>query len=136
MTNLRLFSITASLALAALPMAGCVSTQPTRMLAPARPALANAAAVRVYEEAPRHFQEIALIEGRSIPELQSKAASVGANGILPNGVVRKPGPLIGIGVGGSSYHVGRRSAVGIDSGASFAIPTGSDVMQATAIYVR
>lgn len=105
------------------------------MLAPAR-AVITAAAVRVYEEPPKRFQEIALIEGRTITELRNKAAGLGANGLLIGGVARNLGPVIGLGIGTSSYSYGRHSAVGIDTGASFAIPTGGNVLEATAIYVR
>lgn len=105
------------------------------MLAPAR-AVISVAAVHVYEEPPKHFQEIALIEGRSVTELRNNAAAVGANGLLIGGEARNQGPVIGLRVGTSSYSYGRQSAVGIDTGASFAIPTGGSVLEATAIYVR
>jgi hypothetical protein len=114
-------------------LAACATEARTTMVGPAR-AVINPAAVRVYEQPPKHFQEIALMEGRSITELRNKAAAVGANGLLI-GVAQNRGPVIGLGVGNSSYSYGRHGAVGIETGASFAIPTGGSVLQATAIHV-
>ena len=122
-------------ALFVLSFAGCATAPRTTMLGPARPAITGTEGVRVYHTPPKRFQEIALVEGRSLAELRSRAAAVGANGILPGGVVQKPGPVIGVGIGGGSYHFGRRSAYGVETGASFGIPTGGSVMEATAIYV-
>lgn len=106
------------------------------MLGPARPAIVSPERVRLYNEPPRRrFQEIALIEGRSVEELRSKAAAVGANGLIYGGVAEKRGPMLGVGLGTSSYHYGRHGGFGIGTGASFDIPTGGSVIQATAIYV-
>jgi hypothetical protein len=125
-----------SLLLACGGLAGCTTAPRTTMLGPARAAITTPEAVRVYDHAPRGAQEIALVEGRSIGELRSKAAAVGANGIVPGGVVRNSGPTLGIGIGGGSYHYGRRSAVGVSSGAAFDIPTGGNIIEGLAIYVR
>ena len=106
------------------------------MLGPARAPIANVELVRVYRTPPaRHFERIAVVEGKSVDDLRAKAASLGADGIVPNGVVNKPGPYIGVGVGGGSYSYGRHSAVGVESSASFDIPTGGSFLSALAIYV-
>jgi hypothetical protein len=117
-------------------LAGCATSSRTTMLAPARPTIVSPEAVRLYQRPPKHFQEIALVEGTTISELRNKASAVGANGLLSNGVVRKPGPVIGVGIGTSTYHYGRHAAYGYDTSASFDVPVGgSNVLQATAIYV-
>lgn len=123
----------ALLAIVVLP--GCTSGPQTTMLAPARTPIAVIDSVRVYRSRPRRLQEIAIIEGRSVDELRAKAAAVGANGILPGGVVHKPGPYLGIGIGGGSYSYGQHGGVGLDTGAAFDVPTGSSYLSATAIYV-
>ncbi len=125
----------AALGLAVGLLAGCAAAPQTIMLGPARPAITTAEGVRIYESMPRGAQEIALIEGRSVGELRAKAAALGANGLIPGGVVPKPGPHIGIGIGGSSYRFGRRSATAVGTSAMFDIPTGGSVMEGTAIYV-
>lgn len=116
--------------------ASCTTAPQTVMLAPARQQVVSAEAVRLYDQPPKHFQEIALIEGRSVAELRSKAGALGANGLIYGGTVQKPGPVIGVGLGTSSYHFGRHSAYGVETGTSFDIPTGGSVIRATAIYVR
>ena len=106
------------------------------MLAPARPALYSPEAVRVHNRPPRNFQEIAIVEGDSVAELQTRAAAVGANGLIYGGVVSRPGPVLGVGVGTSTYGYGRNSAVAVDTGVGFGIPTsGGSALQATAVYV-
>ncbi|MFL5239718.1 MAG: hypothetical protein ACJ8HU_01305 [Chthoniobacterales bacterium] len=125
-----------SLALLAIALlSGCASGPQTTMLAPARAPIATVETVRVYRNPPKRFQEIAIIEGRSVDELRAKAAAVGANGILPGGVVHKPGPYFGVGIGGGSYSYGHHGGVGIDTGAAVDIPTGSSFLSGTAIYV-
>jgi hypothetical protein len=116
-------------------LAGCVATPQTTMLAPARPAIRNSTGVRVYNVPPKHFEEIALLEGHSMEELRDKAAAVGANGLIASGVVRKNAPVIGVGLGSSAYRVGRQSAYGFDTSTSFDVPTGANILQGTAIYV-
>ena len=106
------------------------------MLGPARSAITSPEAVRVYERVPRGAQEIALVEGKTVGELRSKAAAVGANGLVLGGVVRNAGPTLGIGIGTGSYHYGRRSAVGVSTGAAFDVPTGGSIIEGLAIYVR
>lgn len=127
-------AIRISLAFALLSLVGCAAAPRTTMLGPARAAIA-VESVRIYQQPPRRFQQIAVVEGRSVDELRTRAAAVGANGIIAGGIVHKPGPDIGIGIGGGGYSWGRHSAVGVESGAAFGIPTGSDVLTATAIYV-
>src|SRR5947209_13845828 len=101
----------ALLAGALVSIAGCTPTAQTTMLGPARPPIANVELVRVYRTPPaRHFERIAVVEGKSVDDLRAKAASLGADGIVPNGVVNKPGPYIGVGVGGGSYSYGRHTA--------------------------
>ena len=56
----------------------------------------------------KRFEQIAIVEGRSMEELRTKAAAVGANGLIASGVVRKNGPVIGVGVGTSDYHFTRQ----------------------------
>lgn len=127
-----------SLALALVAFGGCTTTTTshTVMLGPARSAVVSPERVRLYNEPPaRRYHEIALVEGRSVAELRNKAAAVGANGLIYGGVVQKPGPVIGVGLGTSSYHFGRHSAYGFGTGASFDIPTGGSAIQAMAIYV-
>jgi hypothetical protein len=105
------------------------------MLGPARPPITSVEEVLVYQEPPRRFEEVAIVEGKSLAELRAKAAEVGANGVLATGIVQKPGPVIGVGLGSSSVRYGRRSAVGFGTGVSFGIPIGSNVLSGTAIYV-
>lgn len=105
------------------------------MLGPARAGIRNPAGVRVYGEPPKHFEQIAIVEGRSMEELRTKAAAVGANGLIASGVVRKNGPVIGVGIGTSNYHFTRHSAYGFNTESTFDVPTGANVLQGTAIYV-
>jgi hypothetical protein len=116
-------------------LTSCVTTPQTTMLGTARPAIRNAAGVRLYRQPPKRFEEIALVEGRSIEELRNKAAAVGANGLIATGVARKNGPVIGVGIGTAQYHFGRHSAYGFETGTSFDVPTGANILQGTAIYV-
>jgi hypothetical protein len=125
-----------SLLLTCAGLAGCTTAPRTTMLGPARTAITTAEAVRVYERAPRGAQEIALVEGKTIGELRSKAAAVGANGIVPGGVVRNAGPTLGIGIGTGSYQYGRRSAVGVSTGAAFDVPPCGWFFDGLAFYVR
>ncbi len=106
------------------------------MLAPARSAITTPEAVHVYTVPPKHFQEIAIVEGKTMTDLRRKAASLGANGILAGGVIHKPGPSIGVGIGTGTYSYGRHSAAGFETSATFDVPTGSSTLQGTAIYVR
>ena len=125
-----------SLLLACATLTGCTTAPRTTMLGPARSAITTPAAVRIYDRVPRGAQEIALVEGKTISELRERAAAVGANGLVPGGVVRQSGPTLGIGIGTGSYHYGRRSAVGVSTGAAFDVPTGGSIIEGLAIYVR
>ncbi|MGZ5002238.1 MAG: hypothetical protein ACXWBM_03510 [Chthoniobacterales bacterium] len=91
--------------------------------------------VRVFSVAPEHFGKIAIVQGRSIEELRSKAAAVGANGLIASGVVRHNAPVIGMDFGTSNFHSNRHRVYGFDTGTSFDAPTGADILQGTAIYV-
>ncbi len=115
--------------------AGCVTAPQTTMLGPSRSAIRNSGGVRVYNVPPKHFEQIAIVEGRSIEELRSKAGAVGANGLIASGVVRKNGPVIGVGIGTSNYHYTRNSAYGFNTESTFDVPTGANILQGTAIYV-
>ena len=114
---------------------GCATAPQTTMLGPARPGIKNPAGVRVYSEPPKHFEQIAIVEGHSMEDLRTKAAALGANGLIATGVVRKNGPVIGVGLGTGQYHYGRNSAYGFETETSFGVPTGANVLQGTAIYV-
>lgn len=124
-----------ALLLACASLAGCTTAPRTTMLGPARSAITTPEAVRIYQRMPRGAQEIALVEGKTVSDLRARAAAVGANGIVPGGVVRNAGPTLGIGIGTGSYHYGRRSAVGVSTGAAFDVPTGGSIMEGLAIYV-
>lgn len=125
----------AGFAAATLSFAGCATPSRTTMLAPARAAITSTEGVRVYQQAPKHFQEIAIVEGASLTELRSKAAAVGANGILSGGIMHKPGPVLAVGIGSGTYGYDRHAAYGVQTEASFGVPTGGSVLTATAIYV-
>ncbi|MDQ6911516.1 MAG: hypothetical protein M3128_01410 [Verrucomicrobiota bacterium] len=116
-------------------LASCTTAPQTTMLGPARAGIRNPAGVRVYGEPPKHFEQIAIVEGHSMEELRTKAAAVGANGLIASGVVRKNGPVIGVGIGTSNYHFTRNSAYGFNTESTFDVPTGANVLQGTAIYV-
>ncbi len=114
--------------------AGCASTNRT-MVGQARPAI-SPASVRVYESLPRRAEQVAIVQAKTVDGLRSEAAAVGANGVIVRGVVEKTGPVIGIGLGTSSYSFGRHSAVGVGTGASFAAPLGGNqVLEGDAVYV-
>ena len=118
---------------AALLLGGCATTS-HMMLGPAMPALAPEQ-VRVYTTAPAQYREIAIVEAASGPftygeqnkldsvmaKLRREAASLGANGILLQGMAN------GARVGG---HTSVGAGVGVDIS-----PTQKHA-QATAIYVE
>ncbi|MBA3273648.1 MAG: hypothetical protein H0T11_07225 [Chthoniobacterales bacterium] len=106
------------------------------MIGQPRPAI-SATSVRLYERAPRNFDQIAIVQGRTGNELRAQAAAVGANGLLVRDVVTRPGPTIGFGIGSSTFSTSRRSVIGVGTGASFITPLrGGQVIEALAIYVR
>lgn len=129
-------------------LAGCASSS-SRLVAPARPAL-NPADVRVYRTAPRHYQEIALVdassgahffhgspegEAEAIQRLREEAARVGANGVIITLLGDRPQGSLGVGVGGGGISAGRRSVVAGGGSVSGGAPLVSNTAQGIAIYV-
>lgn len=111
--------------------------------------------VKVYMEAPRHFDRIAIIRKGSggawafsdqnqvdeaIAKIRVEAAKVGANGILLQVIETNSSGGIGIGVGGFGFGGGHHhhgwggNSVGV--GGSFYAPIMHKTVQAEAIYVR
>ncbi len=119
---------------AATVLTSCATANRT-IVGTVRPAV-SPEVVRVYETPPRRYEEIAIVEAKTIGELRAQAAAVGANGLILRGVLNRPGPVIGLGFGGSTYDVGRRSAVGIGTGVGFSTPIPNRVIQGAAVYVR
>ncbi len=136
----------ASLVLASVLLAGCATTSHV-MLAPPRPAIAPAQ-VRVYfTPPPGRYVEIALLETASGPftygeqnkmdavmaRLRAEAASLGANGVLVQGMASGyRGGGVNVGVGGGSF--GGRTRIGGGVGVDIS-PTRKHA-QATAIFVE
>ncbi|MEO8440803.1 MAG: hypothetical protein ABI540_11365 [Spartobacteria bacterium] len=129
-------------------LAGCASSS-SRLVAPARPAI-SPAEVRIYREAPRQYQEIALLdatsggrffhgspegEAEAIGRLQEEAARVGANGVLITLLGDRPNGAIGVGVGGGGISGGQRSFVAGGGSVSGGAPIVSNAAQGIAIYV-
>jgi hypothetical protein len=116
--------------LAAVLLAGCATTSHV-MLSPARPAIAPAQ-VRVYfTPPPGRYVEIALLDTASGPftygeqnkmdkvmaRLRTEAASLGANGVLVQGMADGyRGGGVNVGVGGGSFggHTRIGGGVGVD----------------------
>ena len=130
---------------AALLLGGCATTS-HMMLGPAMPALAPEQ-VRVYTTAPPKYREIAIVEAASGPftygeqnkldsvmaKLRREAASLGANGILLQGMANGArGGGVNVGVGGGRF--GGHTSVGAGVGVDIS-PTQKHA-QATAIYVE
>lgn len=121
--------VTASF-LAAVLLAGCATTSHV-MLSPARPAIAPAQ-VRVYfTPPPGRYVEIALLDTASGPftygeqnkmdkvmaRLRTEAASLGANGVLVQGMAngyRGGGVNVGVGGGSIGGHTRIGGGVGVD----------------------
>ena len=133
-------------ALAASVLALYVSAS-TIMVGEPRPPT-NPNNVKVYMEAPRRFDRIAIIRkgsggawafsdqnqvDQAIAKIRVEAAKVGANGILLQVIENHSGGGIGIGIGGFGFP-GRR--VGVGGGASFYAPIMHKTVQAEAIYVH
>lgn len=116
--------------LAAALLAGCATTSHV-MISPARPAIAPAQVRLYFAPPPGRYVEIALLETSSGPftygeqnkmdavmaKLRAEAASLGANGVLVEGVAGAAnGGRVNVGVGGGSFggrsHVG--GGVGVD----------------------
>ena len=129
-------------------LASCAGSS-ARLLAPARPAI-SPAAVRIYRFAPRHYQEIAVLDATSgarlyhgsaageadaIRRLREEAAKVRANGVLLTRVGDRPSGAIGVGVGGGGISAGRHSAVAGEGSASGAAPVVRNGAAGIAIYV-
>ena len=130
---------------AALLLGGCATTSHV-MLGPAMPAL-SPDQVRVYSVPPAKYREIAVVEAASGPftygeqnkldavmaKLRREAASLGANGILLQGIARDArGGGVNVGVGGGRF--GGHSSVGAGVGVDIS-PTQKHG-QAIAIYVE
>jgi hypothetical protein len=116
------------------------------MLGAARPALAPEQ-VRVYTTAPARYREVALVEAASGPftygeqnkmdsvmaKLRREAASLGANGLLLQGMANGyPGGGVNVGVGGGRF--GGHTAIGGGVGVDIS-PTQKHA-QAVAIFVE
>ncbi len=129
-------------------LVGCASSS-SRLVAPARPAL-NPADVRVYRTAPRHYQEIAVVDASSgahffhgspegeadaIQALRVEAAKVGANGVIITLLGDRSQGSLGVGVGGGGISGGRRSVVAGGGSVSGGAPLVSNAAQGIAIYV-
>lgn len=106
-----------------LATAGCASTSRV-MLGATYPPLAPAQ-VRIYDQPPARYREVALLEVESGPltygeqnktnavlqKLRVEAARLGANGLVFQGAANGYGRSgVGVGIGGGSF--GRHSAVG------------------------
>ena len=125
-------------------LGGCATTSHV-MISPARPALAPEQ-VQVYTAPPPRYIEIALLETSSGPftygeqnktnaviaNLRREAASLGANGVLLEGMASGAnGGRVNVGVGGGSF--GGHSRIGGGVGVDIS-PTQKHA-RATAIYV-
>ena len=125
-------------------ISGCATH--VTMIGPARPPI-SPAAVRIYENPPRHYQQIAIINSsagttwlfpdhgsldEAIAELRAEAAKLGANGVLIQAVNDRPVGGLSVGVGGFGY--GHHSFYG--GGGTVGGPLINHRVQAIAIYVR
>ncbi len=140
------FFLWGALLLLALP--GCAGSS-SRLIAPTRPAI-SPAEVRIYQIAPRRYQEIATLdatsgarffrgtpegEAEAIQRLKEEAARVGANGVLLTLVGDRSSGTLGVGVGGGGISGGRRSFVAGGGSASGAAPIVRNAAQGIAIHV-
>ena len=125
-------------------ISGCATH--VTMIGPARPPI-SPAAVRIYQNPPRHYQQIAIINSsagttwlfpdrdspdQAIADLRREAAALGANGVLLQAVYDRPVGGLSVGVGGFGY--GRHNFYG--GGGSVGGPLINRRVQAVAIYVR
>ena len=116
------------------------------MIGPARPPI-SPTAVRIYENPPRHYQQIAILNSsagttwlfpdrgsldETIAELRTQAAALGANGVLLQAVYDQPVGGLSVGVGG--FGGGSHSFYG--GGWTVGGPLINRRVQAIAIYVR
>lgn len=130
-------------------IAGCAATSSSRLIGPARAPI-DPAEVRIYEEAPRRFVEIAALDATSgsaflhssvngraeaMARLKAEAARVGANGVLLTFVAEEPTGGLSFGAGGGGVSGGRRVYTAVGGGASFGGPIVRQRIQALAIYV-
>lgn len=131
--------------LAAVLLAGCATTSHVMLAAP-RPAIAPTQVRLYFAPPPGRYQEIALLETASGPftygeqnktdavmaKLRAEAASLGANGVLLEGMASGAnGGRVNVGVGGGSF--GGHSRIGGGVGVDIS-PTQKHA-RATAIYV-
>src|SRR6266566_4136386 len=125
-------------------ISGCATH--VTMIGPARPPI-SPAAVRIYENPPRHYEQIAIINSsagttwlfpdrgsldETIAELRTQAAALGANGVLLQAVYDQPVGGLSVGVGG--FGGGHHNFYG--GGGSVGGPLLNRRVQAIAIYVR
>jgi hypothetical protein len=130
--------------LLASSISGCATH--VTMIGPARPPI-SPAAVRIYENPPRHYQQIAIINSsagttwlfpdrssldETIAELRSQAAALGANGVLLQAVYDQPVGGLSVGVGG--FGGGHHNFYG--GAGSVGGPLINRRVQAVAIYVH
>src|SRR5438094_6500502 len=107
-------------------ISGCATH--VTMIGPARPPI-SPAAVRIYENPPRHYQQIAIINSsagttwlfpdhgsldEAIAELRTEAAKLGANGVLLQAIYDQPVGGLSVGVGGLGC--GSHSLYGVGGG--------------------
>ena len=126
-------------------ISGCATH--VTMIGPARPPI-SPAAVRIYENPPRHYEQIAIINSsagttwlfpnrgsldETIAELRTQAAALGANGVLLQAVYDQPVGGLSVGVGGFGVGGGHNFYGGAGSVSG---PLINRRVQAIAIYVR
>src|SRR3982751_4770066 len=130
-------------------LSSCGSTH-TVMVGQPRPAT-TPDTVRIYPNAPRHFERIAIINSSSGPtwafttraqtddaiaKLREEAAKVGANGILLEWVDTTASGNFALSIGGFGVGGGHHSGYGGGGGGDFYGPILHKTAHATAIYVR
>ncbi len=135
--------------IAAILVPACASDRPI-MVGAARPAI-SPGAVRIYETPPRRFERIALLNSSAgttwifsdraslddaIAGLRSKAAAVGANGVLLQQIYSQPAGGLSIGVGGFGVGAGDHGIYAGGGGATLGGPLTNHRVRATAIYVH
>ncbi len=130
-------------------LVGCAATSSSRLIGQTRAPI-DPAEVRIYEEAPRRYVEIAALDASSgssflhssasgraeaYARLREEAARVGANGVLLTFVAEQPTGGLSFGAGGGGISGGRRNFTAAGGRASFGGPIVRQRIQALAIYV-
>lgn len=118
------------LALSVLALAGCASS--SALVTGTRRDPIPVERVKLYTQAPRKYQEIAVLESSSrnswsfsdqakldvvVQRLKEEAARLGANGVLLQGTANQGSGAIGTGIGGGSGGWG--GGIGVGVGTSF-----------------